>query len=82
MIDTHTADGVKVGLEYREAGIPLVCQETALPAKFEDTIEEALGCKPPRPPGYENIEQQPQRVQVMEPDLALLKDYIAQHAAG
>jgi threonine synthase len=81
MIDTHTADGIKVGLEYREPGIPLVCQETALPAKFEDTIEEALGRKPPRPPGYEDIERQPQRVQIMEPDLGVLKEYIAQHTA-
>src|SRR5690606_10211483 len=31
LIDTHTADGVKVGLQYREAGVPLVCLETALP---------------------------------------------------
>ena len=37
MIDPHTADGVKVGLEHREAGVPLICLETALPAKFADT---------------------------------------------
>jgi threonine synthase len=43
VIDTHTADGVKVGLEYREQGVPLICLETALPAKFEDSIVEALG---------------------------------------
>ncbi len=34
IIDPHTADGVKVGLAHREAGVPLVCLETALPAKF------------------------------------------------
>ena len=43
MIDTHTADGLKVGLEHRQAGIPLVCLETALPVKFAATIREALG---------------------------------------
>ena len=37
IIDPHTADGLKVGLEYREAGVPLICLETALPVKFGDT---------------------------------------------
>ena len=46
MIDPHTADGVKVGLEHREAGVPLICLETALPAKFADTLREALGREP------------------------------------
>ena len=42
MIDTHTADGLKVGLEQRRPSLPLVCLETALPAKFAETIQEAL----------------------------------------
>jgi threonine synthase len=43
MIDTHTADGLKVAHEHREAGIPMVVLETALPIKFAATIVEALG---------------------------------------
>ena len=77
MIDTHTADGVKVGLEQRSAGVPLVCLETALPVKFESTIREALGRNPERPAGYENIEQLPQRFEVMDADAQAVKDYIA-----
>jgi len=46
MIDTHTADGLKVGLEQREQGIQLVCLETALPAKFEATIREGINRDP------------------------------------
>ena len=80
MIDTHTADGLKVGLEHRTAGIPLVCLETALPAKFEDSIVEALGRKPERPAGLENIEALPQRVEVMNPDAASIQAFIAGHA--
>src|SRR3990172_8849921 len=49
VIDPHTADGVKAGLVHREAGVPLVCLETAQPAKFEATIREALGRPPGRP---------------------------------
>jgi len=81
MIDTHTADGVKVGLEYRSSGVPLVCLETALPVKFEETIREALGRGPERPAGYENLEQLPQRFEVMDADPQAVKDYVAARCA-
>jgi len=77
MIDTHTADGVKVGLEFRSEGVPLICVETALPAKFGETIREALGRDPERPAGYENLEQLPQRFEVMDADAEAIKAYIA-----
>ncbi len=80
MVDTHTADGLKVGLEHREAGIPLVCLETALPAKFEDSLVEALGRKPERPAGLENLESLPQRVETMNADAAAIQAFIAHHA--
>jgi threonine synthase len=76
-IDPHTADGVKVGLEHREAGVPLICLETAQPAKFAETIREALGREPERPEGYENLESLPQRFQVIEPDADAVKRIIA-----
>jgi threonine synthase len=76
-IDPHTADGVKVGLAHREMGVPLICLETALPAKFAATIREALGRDPDRPAGFENIEALPQRFEVIAPDAAEVKRYIA-----
>ena len=78
-VDTHTADGIKVGLEHREAGVPLVCLETALPAKFAETIREALGHEPERPAGYERIEALPQRFEVLDADAEAVKRYIAAH---
>jgi len=80
MIDPHTADGIKVGLERREKGVPLVCMETAQPAKFAETIREALRRDPARPPGFENLEKRPQRVEVMDADIGRVKAYIAAHA--
>ena len=77
MIDPHTADGVKVGLERREPGVPLVCMETAQPAKFAETIREALGREPSRPTGFENLEKLPQRVEIMDADAGKVKHYIA-----
>jgi len=77
MIDPHTADGVKVGLEHREKGVALVCMETAQPAKFAETIREALGREPVRPPGFESLEKLPQRFEVMDADAGKVKHYIA-----
>ncbi len=79
MIDTHTADGLKVGLEQRRPNLPLICLETALPAKFEETIIEALGRKPERPKALEGIEELPQRVHVMDADVNELKAYISEN---
>jgi threonine synthase len=77
IIDPHTADGVKIAMRIRDRGTPMVCIETALPAKFEATIVEALGEKPPRPAGFEGIEDLPQRCDAMGVDAQALKAYIA-----
>ena len=76
IIDTHTADGVKVGLEQREEGVPLICLETALPVKFGATIKEALGRAPDLPPGLENLERLPQRFTVLDADVDAVKDFV------
>jgi threonine synthase len=80
MIDTHTADGLKVARENLSAGVPMIVLETALPIKFAATIEEALGQLPPRPARFEGIEALPKRVQLMPADAAAVKAYIASHA--
>ena len=80
LIDTHTADGVKVGLEWREPGVPLICLETALPAKFADAIREALGRDPERPQGFETLERLPQRFTLVDADPVQVKAFIARHA--
>ncbi|HWP20905.1 MAG TPA: threonine synthase [Burkholderiaceae bacterium] len=79
MIDTHTADGLKVARRYVEAGVPMLVLETALPAKFAATIRDALGREPQRPPGLEGIEDLPKRFTVMPPSAQAVKDYIAQN---
>ena len=76
IIDTHTADGVKIGLDHREEGVPLVCLETALAVKFAETIREALGRDPEMPAGLENLERLPQRFTVLDPDVGAVKDFI------
>ena len=77
-IDTHTADGVKVAREQWEEGIPMIALETALPAKFNETIREALGHDAERPAGFESLETLPQRFDVMAAEVETIKQYIAQ----
>ncbi len=78
-IDTHTADGIKVALEHIEQDVPMIVLETALAAKFNETIQEALGRDAERPAGFENIEALPQRVKVMTSNIDDMKAFIAGH---
>ena len=82
VIDPHTADGVKIALRLREPRYPMVCLETALPAKFDATIVEALGEHAPRPERFAGIEDLPQRFAVLKPDAEALKAYIAERATA
>ncbi|HMA89054.1 MAG TPA: threonine synthase [Burkholderiales bacterium] len=81
MVDPHTADGMKVGLQRREPGVPLVCLETAQPAKFAETIREALGREPARPAALRGLEKLPQRFELVPADAEAVKRYIAGRAA-
>lgn len=75
-IDTHTADGYKAALEHREPGVKMLVLETALAAKFEESVIEALGEKPQRPAHLQNIEDLEQRSVTLEADPEVLKEYI------
>jgi threonine synthase len=81
MIDPHTADGVKVAREHLQSGVPMVVLETALPIKFAETIVEALGRQPDRPPQFEGIEALPKRVLLMPADTAAVQAYVVLHAS-
>lgn len=76
-IDTHTADGLKVALEHRKADVPMLVLETALPAKFEEAIVEALGEKPERPASLNGLEDLPQTSTVMDVSVDAIKAFIA-----
>jgi len=81
MIDTHTADGVKVAREHLQAGIPMIVLETALPIKFAATIVEATGREPDRPARFVGIEARPKRVTQMAADVQVIKTFIAEKCA-
>ncbi|AHV91151.1 threonine synthase [Bordetella holmesii] len=80
LIDPHTADGVHVARRFVEDGVPMLVLETALPAKFSDTIEEALGRAVPPPAELAGLESLPQRVTVMDCDAGQVRAFIEAHA--
>jgi threonine synthase len=82
MIDPHTADGLKVARAHTQAGVPMLVLETALPAKFEATIQEATGLAAPRPAGLQGIEALPKRFTVMPPDVQQVKAFVHAHAGA
>lgn len=81
LIDPHTADGVhvarKLGSGFTEK-CPLMCLETALPAKFAATIREALNIEAPRPEHYAKLEERPQHFTVINNNVEELKTFIRQ----
>jgi threonine synthase len=81
MIDTHTADGVKVAREQLREGVPMIVLETALPIKFAATIVEATGREPDRPTKFVGIEDLPKRVLSMSANVQTIKTFIAEHCA-
>jgi threonine synthase len=81
VIDTHTADGLRVARAHVQPGVPMVVLETALPIKFAATIVEALGHEPERPAKFAGIEALPKRVTVLPADAAQVKQFIAAHVS-
>ncbi|MFW8566893.1 threonine synthase [Orrella sp. 11846] len=80
LIDPHTADGVKVAQAFAQPGIPMLVLETALPAKFAETIEEAIGRTPPMPVGLEDLEIRPQNVVEMSCDASAVRAFVEANA--
>ena len=66
---------------HLQPGVPLIVLETALPIKFAETIVEALGQSPDRPPQFHGIEELPKRVTVLPADAAKVKEFIEAHCA-
>jgi len=80
LVDTHTADGLKVARAHRDAGVPMIVLETAQAAKFAATIREAIGRDPEVPAALAGLERLPRRCAVLPADVGQVKRYIEAHA--
>lgn len=79
LIDPHTADGVFVAHKHVESGVPMLVLETALPVKFADTIQEAVGFEPKIPDHLEYLASSPQKVVNMAFDANKVQEYMQKH---
>ncbi len=82
--DPHTAVGIAVGAEKRDASIPLVSLATAHPAKFDDAILSALGDDVPdyKHPTLEALRDAESRKTILPAEEAQVKEMIAAFNAG
>lgn len=80
LIDPHTADGVQVARDFVEPGIPMLVLETALPTKFSETIQEAIGQPAPAPEHLRDLAALPQKVEIMDCSVEVIRKYIQDHA--
>jgi threonine synthase len=77
LIDTHTADGVKVARELAPANGKTLVLETALPVKFASAVREAVGFEPPLTDAQRRMLELPQRVTTIPPSVDRVKAIIA-----
>jgi threonine synthase len=77
MIDTHTADAMKLTWQYADTNTPMIVLETALPVKFAETIKEALGIEPPLTAEQAAIMALPQHVKQLPASADAVKAEIA-----
>lgn len=77
LIDTHTADAVKVARSMIKPGIPMIVLETALPIKFAETVKTAVGFEPPLTSAQADMMALPQRVTQIAPSVEHVKAIVA-----
>lgn len=85
IIDPHTADAWKVARDALRGGVvehPLIVLETALPVKFAETIQEALGFTPEMPERFAGIENAGRHVVDMPNDAEAVKQLIIDTVAA
>lgn len=78
----HSAVGVKVAEELRDAKTPMITLATAHPAKFPDAVEKATGLRPGLPQRMGNLYERPERVTRVSNDLAALETLIREKIAS
>jgi threonine synthase len=79
VVDPHTADALKVARAHARRGVPMIVLETALAAKFNATVREAIGQDAPRPAHLDGLEDLPRRFTTLPVDVDRLKAFIAEN---
>jgi threonine synthase len=81
ILDPHSAVGVAAARQLRrELPEPVVCLASAHPAKFPDTIREAIGITPPLPDAVAALLQKPERSVLLPADRFKVERFLAEKA--
>jgi threonine synthase len=79
LLDPHTAVGVKAALDQLSPDSARVCLATAHPAKFSETVEQALGFQVPAPESVKELYGKPTRCEIMDADLDKVREFLVAH---
>ncbi len=77
--DPHTAVGLEAARRYRAEtrdDLPVIVLSTAHPAKFPETVREALGFEPPVPARLAALRDTPTSVLPLAPTVTALKEHL------
>ncbi|NLE96623.1 MAG: threonine synthase, partial [Propionibacterium sp.] len=80
LVDPHTADALHVASQIGRDVVAVL--ETALPVKFSETIEEAVGITPERPERFVGLEDKPRHFVEVANDAEAVKAIIAERLAA
>ena len=80
ILDPHTAVGVRAAQDLRKQGVPVVCLATAHPAKFGETVNQAIDQPLPLPAPLAEIMKMDTRCEIMDANLDEIKNFIKKHA--
>lgn len=76
LLEPHTACGVIAANKIARSATPEVVLATAHPAKFSEAMAEIVGASTPLPERLAQLLNKPERVTVLDNDLAAVKTYI------
>ncbi len=81
LLDPHTAIGVEAARQCRrDTQIPMVTLGTAHPVKFPEAVEKSgVGVAPQLPHHMADLFEREERYEVLENDLATVKNFVAGH---
>ena len=82
LVCPHSAVGIKVAEEMREAHTPMITLATAHPAKFPDAVEAATGQRPALPPRMSYLVEREERFTRIDNDLGALTAFIREHVSS
>jgi len=79
LLDPHTAIGVKAALDLLPPDSARICLATAHPAKFSETVEQALGFQVEAPESVRKLYGKPTRCEIMDADLDDVREFLVAH---